>query len=94
MSKLTLLGLALCLGGLLTVGFRKLSTLMGTLSAGTAKEAVTIKKLADPDALSWINNLPIDFLKNGADYIITMPLYLLLLSLGVICLASKYFFRD
>ena len=94
MSKLTLLGLALCLGGLLTVGFQKLSTLMGTLSTGAAQEATTIKKLVDPDHLNWINNISVDFAKNAADYIITMPLYILLLCLGVICLIAKYFFKD
>ena len=94
MSKLTLLGLALCLGGLLMVGFQKLSTLMGTLSTGTAQEATTIKKLVDPDNLSWINNISVDFVKNAADYLITMPLYILLLCLGVICLIATYFFKD
>lgn len=94
MSKLTLLGLALCLSGLLTVGFQKLSTLMGTLSSGAAQEATTIKKLVDPDKLNWINNISVDFAKNAADYIITMPLYILLICLGVMCLAAKYFFKD
>ena len=94
MPKLTLMGLALCLSGLLTVGFRKLSTLMGTLSSGASQEATTIKKLVDPDKLSWINNISVDFAKNAADYIITMPLYILLICLGVMCLIAKYFFKD
>ena len=94
MSKLTLLGLVFCLGGLLTVGFQKLSTLMNTLSSGAVQEATTIKKLVGPDNLSWINNISVDFIKNAADYIITMPLYILLLCLGVICLIATYFFKD
>ena len=94
MSKLTLLGLALCLSGLLTVGFQKLSTLMGALSTGAVKEAVTIKKIVDPDNLSWINNISVDFVKTTADYIITMPLYILLICLGVICLMAKSCFKD
>ena len=94
MSKLTLMGLALCLSGLLMVGFQKLSTLMGTLSSGASQEATTIQKLVDPDKLSWIDDLSVDFVKNAADYIITMPLYILLICLGVICLIAKYFFKD
>jgi hypothetical protein len=94
MPKLTLLGLSLCLGGLLTVGFQKLSTLMNTLSTGGVQEATTIKKLVDPDHLNWINNISVDFVKTAADYIITMPLYILLISLGVICLMFKYCFKD
>ncbi len=94
MSKLTLLGLALCLGGLLTVGFQKLSTLMGTLSTGAVQEATTIKKLVDLDHLNWINNISVGFVKTAADYIITMPLYILLICLGVICLMAKSCFKD
>jgi len=94
MSKLTLLGLALCLGGLLTVGFQKLSTLMGTLNTGAVQEATTIKKLVDPDHLNWINNISVGFVKTAADYIITMPLYILLICLGVICLMAKSCFKD
>ena len=94
MSKLTLMGVALCMSGLLTVGFQKLSTLMGTLSSGASQEATTIQKLVDPDKLSWIDNISVDFAKNAADYIIAMPLYILLLCLGVTCLVSKYFFKD
>ena len=94
MSKLTLLGLALCLGGLLMVGFQKLSTIMNTLSSGVVQEVTIIKNLVDPDNLSWINNISVGFVKNAANYIITMPLYILLICLGVICLIAKYFFKD
>lgn len=94
MSKLTIFGLSLCLGGLLIIGFQKLSTLMGTFSIGEIKGAITIKKMIEPCNLSWINDISINFIKNATDYIITMPLYIIFLSLGIICLIATSFFKN
>ncbi|MCP4689597.1 MAG: hypothetical protein GY859_16205 [Desulfobacterales bacterium] len=80
MNKLTILGVISCLGALLLLGFQAIATLMKT--EGKGWDNLSITDIANPDYLMWVGDIPWALLHQAVQYIITMPLFLLLFCIG------------
>lgn len=84
------------LGGLLWVlsGVIVIFQIVGNM----IKESYNWKMMSIQDAveakyLAWIDAIDIHMVQRALDYIITMPLYLLLLILGGICFLFSIFYK-
>ncbi len=84
MNKFTLLGLIfLVLGGCI-LGFQAISSMM---TAGDIQwKTMTLVQVTGPETLEWVNGISIQLAKKGLHYIVTMPLYLLSIAVGVLLL--------
>jgi hypothetical protein len=83
MSKFTILSLMLIVCGLLLLGFQSLQALMGT---EIVWKEVTLVGLLKPEHAEWVRTISWHLLNRGANYLINLPLYILLLSVGGIML--------
>ena len=85
MSKLTIAGLvSWFLGGLL-FGFQALEGLIGSQGDMTWENR-TLIDFIDKSHLSWLNGMSEGIIHNTVQYIVTMPLYLLLFIVGILFL--------
>ncbi len=82
MSKLTILGVISWLGALLLLGFQALATLMKT--EGKGWDNLSITDLATPENMGWVNDITWTLPHQAINYIVTMPLFLLLFCIGLI----------
>ena len=88
MPKITIVGLLLGVLGLLTAGYQALAAATGKANGWVD---IGIADLFSNASFDWIDSLPWDFAVNGAVYLVTMPLYILLFILcGVLLLASMF----
>ena len=83
MSKLTIFSLVLIGCGLLLVGFQSIQSLMGT---EIVWEEITLLGLMKPEHVKWFETISWSLLNRTANYLIALPLYILLLSVGGILL--------
>ena len=84
MNKFTLLGLIfLGLGGLI-LGFQAISSLM-TAGDITWKTLILVEATG-PETLKFVNGISMQLVQKGLQYIVTMPLYMLSLAVGVLML--------
>ena len=81
MTKLIIAGLASWAGGLLILGFQAISSLMGTEANW---ENLTLVEIAGPERLEWVDRISWDAIQNMANYIVTMPFYILLFCVGLL----------
>jgi len=89
MSKLTVAGLVSCFFSALLFGYQALQAFMisGTNSSGEMVwKNLTLINVIGKSHFNWVNGMPEGVLHNFAQYIIAMPLYLLLLCVGILCL--------
>jgi hypothetical protein len=93
MKKINVAGISAVLGGTAMYGYVALGNFMGKSgnlkSYNKAKDVSDHKALYDilhEDNFDWIASLPGEALKDGANYIVTMPLWLLLIIVGAILL--------
>lgn len=88
MSKCTILGLLSWLGSLILLGFQAILTFMDpsacSLTGKTVWKKISIIDLIDIKYLDWINGISWVSLQNGMNYLITMPLFILLFFLGIL----------
>jgi len=84
MNKFTLLGLIfLALGGCI-LGFQAISSMM---TAGDIEwQTLNLVDATGPETLEWVNGISMQLVQKGLKYIVTMPLYMLSLAVGVILL--------
>ena len=84
MNRVTLLGILFLVGS----GFALVSNaIKSMMTAGEIVwEAITLEGLVGRDTFYWIDDMSAGFLQNTADYLVTAPLYLLLLVPGVLLL--------
>jgi len=84
MNKFTLLGLIfLGLGGLI-LGFQAISSLM---TAGDITwKTLNLVEATGPETLKFVNGISMQLVQKGLQYIVTMPLYMLSLAVGVLML--------
>ena len=88
MSKLTVFSLILIGAGLLLLGFQSLQSLMGT---EIVWKEITLKGLMQPDHVQWVESLSWATIRRGAVYVLTAPLYaVLLVTGGVLLIASGF----
>ena len=89
MKKINVVGMSSLIGGACMYGFHELGGFMsksGNLNAyNKAKQGADHKALYDilhEDNFEWIDSLPWGFLREGSDYVASMPLWLLLVIIG------------
>ena len=80
MSKYYLLGGLLCISGLVVVGFQAISSMMNP--GEIVWKSLNIASIVDVEHLKWIDSISWYSIQKIIKYIVTMPLYILLLCLG------------
>ena len=84
MSKFTITGLVAWVLGALLLGFQTLSLFMGTEERAVWKNLALVD-VAEKDYLNWINNIPWVSIQQAVNYVVNVPLYLLLFCFGILC---------
>lgn len=89
MKKTNLAGMSLLIGGIAMFGFHELGGFMGksgslnTYNKAKAVDAhMTFYELFHEDNFDFIESLPWGFLREGTDYVVNMPLWLLMVIVG------------
>jgi len=84
MNKITLLGLIFLAGSGCILGFQAISSMM---TAGEIKwETLNLVDVTGPETLKWVNGISMQLAQKGLHYVVTMPLYLLSVAVGVLLL--------
>jgi hypothetical protein len=83
MSKLTIVGLLTTLSGLVVLGFQAISSLMGTEEVW---KSLSLRDVLDNGQLGWIDQVALFGVDRGLDYLVSMPLFVLLVGSGAILL--------
>jgi len=84
MNKITLLGLIfLGLGGCI-LGFQAISSMM--TPGEITWETLNLVDATGQETLDWVNGISMQLVQKGLKYVVTMPLYMLSLAIGVILL--------
>jgi hypothetical protein len=91
MSKWTIIGGLMCVGGALLWGFQRLSSLMG--QAGSW-DRICIYDLVDPGHMTWIDQVTWFHINHALDYIASTPVYILLLVVGAVVLLISGFIKN
>ncbi len=96
MSKFTIAGLLSCLAGGLILGFQAISTLMEPSASSITNGKSAWKNLTLADSIGqeyfeWINTISLASIQNIADYIVNMPLFILLFCIGILCFLINAF---
>ncbi len=89
MKKINVAGMSSLIGGICLWGFHELGSFMGksgNLNAyNKAKNVDEHKALYDilhEDNFDWIDSIPWGLMREGADYVVNMPLWLLMVIVG------------
>ena len=90
MNKMTITGIACWLGGLLLIGFQAISAIT---EEATKWEQLSIEDMIDPTKLLWMDDIDWNLLYRVLDYLLTMPLYILLFAIGTILFVINAFRR-
>ena len=80
MSKYYIFGGLLCLGGLVLVLFQTVSSMMAP--GEMVWKSLSIVDVLDATYLKWIDGISWHSIQKNLKYITTMPMYILLLSVG------------
>ena len=89
MTKFSLIGLLSCLGGGLLLGFQVLSSIMDTKNTW---KGLNLLGVFGKEHFSWLEGASFFGLEKIADYVVTMPLFILLFCIGVLFFVLDYFF--
>ena len=84
MIKLTVIGALSCLGGILILGFQAISSLM--TPGDIVWKTLNLASVLAPTFVEWIDGISWQVIHSPVERIITMPLYLLLICVGVLSL--------
>jgi hypothetical protein len=90
MNKATLLGLLCWIGALLLLLFQAVSSVMGE---GEHWENLALVDMLPASAFDWIDTLSADIVYDAADYLVTMPLFILLFAIGIIFFIINAFMK-
>jgi hypothetical protein len=89
MKKINVAGLSSLIGGVCLFGFHELGGFMGKSGnlnaynkAPKAAEHTTMYDMLHEDNFDFIESLPWGFLQEGADYVVHMPFWLLMVIVG------------
>jgi len=80
MSKYYIAGGLLCLSGLVLVGFQAISSMM--TPGEIVWKSLSMVDVLDAAYLKWIDGISWHSIQKNLKYITTMPMYILLLSVG------------
>ena len=89
MDKVKWLGIISLFFAALIFGYQLISSVMTTAARFTN---ITLVSAFGIDKFDWVGTLPAQFLQDGGHYIIHMPLYLLLIVVGVVLLVISGIF--
>lgn len=88
MTKYTLIGVLSCVAGGLLIGFQMLSSIMGTKAVWRSSSLVDI---VGEQYFEWMGNASLVGLERVAEYIVTLPLFVLLFCIGGLFFLLDYF---
>lgn len=88
MTKYTLIGVLSCVGGGLLIGFQALSSVMGSKAVWRNLSLVDI---VGEQYFEWVGNSSFGSLERIAEYIVNMPLFVLLFCIGGLFFVLDYF---
>jgi len=88
MTKYTLIGVLSCVGGGLLIGFEALSSIMGTKAVWRNS---TLVDIVGEQHFEWMGNASLVGLERVAEYIVTLPLFVLLFCIGGLFFVLDYF---
>ncbi|MDA8404755.1 MAG: hypothetical protein M0Z56_11280 [Desulfobacteraceae bacterium] len=92
MKKTNVVGMVSLLGGISMWGWHALSDFMGSsrklssyggMNAIDAHSQTRLVDIMDQANFDWIDSLPWHWMQDGANYVVTMPLWLLLVIIGL-----------
>jgi hypothetical protein len=91
MSRLTMTGIVCCLASAVVLGFQAITTLMDPTASDITRKSMAWKKitivgLIGKSNLEWINTISWESIQNLLNSAVNMPLYILLLGIGIFCL--------
>jgi len=88
MTKFTLIGVLSCLAGGVLIGFQAVSSVMGSKAAW---RSFTIVDIVGERFGDWMGNSSLGSLERIAEYVATMPLFVLLFCIGGLFFVLDYF---
>jgi hypothetical protein len=83
MGKISAVGLLALVSGLFMIVFKAISV---ATSVSLTFPDLTLDAVLDPSKLEWIDDISINFIQNIADAVVTTPLYIGCIILGVVLL--------
>ncbi len=90
MTKTSLAGLVILLAGAVIYGFKVIARVTG--QAASHEHISFMNALGGPENFKWIDSLPAGFIQKWADGFVHLPLFLVLVLLGVIILVLNGIF--
>lgn len=97
MNKFTIVGIGAFIGGAVLLGFQTISTLMQTeggplMHTKSGWKQMALVDIFNAKSFDWIDSLSWQTLQHVANYIVTMPLFLLLFVIGALAFVLNAFF--
>ncbi len=89
MDRIKWLGLLALAGGICVLGYQGIESIM---SEGSRFVNYTLIGMFSEESFEWIDRLPLAGIRDGADYVIHMPFYALLLIIGTLFLVISGIF--
>lgn len=90
MSKFTLAGLVSWLGGLLLLGFQSISTLM---NVDGHWQSICLTDIIEEKYLVWTDGVTWNLALQSINYVLSMPLFILLFCIGTLLFIINAFFE-
>ena len=90
MSKVAILGIISCVGALILIIFQAISSVMGTVAVW---KNLTLVDILEPELFAWTDKIPWFGIEKMLDYLFNMPLFLLLLCIGILSLIISGLFN-
>ena len=88
MTKYTLIGVLSCVGGGLLIGFQALSSVMGSKAVW---QSLSLVNVLGGQYFEWMGSSSFGGVEKIAEYIVTMPLFVLLFCIGGLFFVMDYF---
>ena len=90
MSKLKIVGWLAWFSGVLLLAFQAIAFFMGTKEKVAWKD-LSLVDVTEKSYLHWIDGIPWVSVQQAVDYVVHMPLYLLLFCFGFLCFLLRRF---
>jgi len=88
MSKLSIVGVLSLISAFLTLGYQTITSFM---RPDAVYKTLRLVDVLDKNVVDWFDNISVDFIFQIADFLITTPIYILFIVVGVILLVISSF---
>ena len=88
MTKYTLIGILACVAGGVLIGFQAISSVMGQK---VVRASVTLVDIVGERYFEWMGSSALGGVERIVEYIVTMPLFVLLFCIGGLFFVLDYF---